>query len=214
MFLYRLTKAMRSKALQFGTIAKEAGLSEREQGHFVEGMKRGAEELPLSREVYLQLQLVLEREVLSALPRLAHPEENTVRPLAYATPAPLSPLRDPSHRRRVVAEEVFSRLLGVSVINDGILKQVAARNPQAANNFLFTVMKSWHLGGDLFSTTLGEIHIPRMTLNLESDAGPVRVAFFAEQQPSETEGKLVFGYAASVAYRKIVNLHVANIEQG
>ena len=90
---------MLSKELNFEAIGRDAGLSENEQGHFVEGMKEGAEELPLTRESYLALQTVLETEVLKALPIKTDPEKGAPLPFAYATPKPLSPLYDREHRR-------------------------------------------------------------------------------------------------------------------
>jgi|GEM_PF-6862098 len=205
------------KGLNFEQVAKDAGLSDVDAGHFVEGMTKGADELPLGREAYTLLQTLLEREVLGVIPLNAElPASHDARPFAYATPKPLTSLYTPGHPRNRIAGIMFRRLLGVSVMEEAELRSTVQENMRAGREISVTAGRAFCNGADIFSTTLNpaDVQPPRMTMHFEREGEVARVAFAAEQQPSETAGRLIFGDRATEMYREVLATHQANVEGG
>lgn len=196
--------------LDFRQIADQAGLPAREAEHFVDGMESGAEKLILPRETYTLLQALVERAVLAAIPLDEQPEK---RPFAYATPKPLTPLYAP-HPRSHNVKNMFRRQLGVSVMNEAALQATVQENMRAAREVSLTAGRALWAGADLFSVTSEEIDPPHMAMHFEHGGNFSRVAFVAEQRPSENEGHLVFGWEATEMYDRVLRMHAENCAAG
>ncbi len=207
---------MKYRDIDFDGIAEEVGLDSVAAGHFVEGMKGDADQLPLERDAYTLLQTVLEREVMKAASPDEVPQSHAERPFAYATPNPLTPLYTFSHPRWQVVRTMFSRLMAVSVMGDPGLVSTTDKNMDAAFNVSSLAREAFERGAELFSTTHipDDVQPPCMTMHLERESGSVRVAFVAEQLPSKTAGRLVFGDEATAMYRAVQAVHQKNVLEG
>ena len=203
--------------INFKNLAAQAGLSERDQDHFSAGMSEGANDLPLGREEYTLLQAFLEREVLSQIDLKDTPTAHEDRPFVYATPKPLTPLYDRRHPRKRTAEKIFQRrLLGISVMDDTALRITVSENMRARGEVSVAVARTFVKGADIFSTTLNpsDVQPPRMAMHFVQDENPIRVAFVAEQLPSDTAGRLVFGDEATAMYQQVQAMHAENVQAG
>lgn len=207
---------MNYREIDFDRIAEETRLDPKSGAHFVEGMKQGAEQLPLGREEYTTLQAILEREVLGATDLNEVPRVDAERPFAYATPNPLTPLYTQGHPRHRIAGIMFRRLMGVSVMGDASFRSTIDENMRAGREVSVTAGRAFQHDANLFSTTLNieDVQPPRMTMHFEGANGPIRVAFLAEQLPSQTAGRLVFGDEATAMYRSVQELHQQNVREG
>ncbi|MEK9160194.1 MAG: hypothetical protein AAB383_05710 [Patescibacteria group bacterium] len=200
--------------INFKDLAKQAELSELEQDHFAEGMSQGAADLPLGRDAYTWLQAFVEREVLSQIDDT--PTNHQDRPFVYATPKPLTPLYTPEHPRNRIAGMMFARLLGISVMDDATLRSTVSENMRAAREISVAALRAFCSDGDIFSTTLNpdDVQPPRMAMHFTQGESPLRVAFVAEQLPSDTAGRLVFGDEATAMYQQIQAMHSENVRAG
>lgn len=207
---------MQNEPIDFKELAEQAGLSGAEQDHFAEGMTQGAEDLPLGREQYTMLQAFIEREVLGKIDLDETPTDHEGRPFVYATPKPLTPLYTHGHPRKRIAEIMFRRLLGISVMDDAVLRSTVEENMRAGREISVTAGRAFHNGGDIFSTTLNpnDVQPPRMAMHFAQEGIVSRVALVADQLPSETAGRLVFGDEATAMYRKVQDMHAENVRAG
>lgn len=145
------------------------------------------------------------------------PETDEERPFAYVTPKPLTPLIQSAHPRAAVAESMFRRLMGVSVMSDAGFRSTVETNTPAGRVISLAAGRAFQHDADLFSTTMNpeDVQPPRMTMHFVDETGqPVSVAFLAEQQPSKTEGRLVFGSKAESMYKDVQAQHKRNIAEG
>ena len=207
---------MNYREIDFDRIAEEAGLEPKSGAHFVEGMTQGAEELYLERGAYTLLQAFLERLVLEATDINELPQADDERPFAYATPNPLTPLYTPGHPRHRIAGIMFRRLMGISVMDESSFRSIMSENMRVQCDISITAERAFQYDANLFSTTLNaeDVQPPRMTMHFDGGNGPVRVAFVAEQVPSQAAGRLVFGDEATAMYRSVQATHRQNVQDG
>lgn len=207
---------MNYREIDFDRIAQEARLEPKASAQFLEGMTAGAGDLPLERDAYTLLQSVLECEVLGATDLNELPEEDAERPFAYATPNPLTPLYTHGHPRNRIAGIMFRRLMGVSVMDDASFTSTVSENMRAGRVVSLAAARAFQHDANLFSTTMNseDVQPPRMTMHFDGATGPVRVAFVAEQLPSQTAGRLVFGDEATAMYQAVQALHQKNVSEG
>lgn len=207
---------MQNQSINFNALAAEAGLSAEEQVHFAEGMAQGAENLPLGREAYTILQACVERAVLGQIGADVTPSGHDQRPFAYATPKPLTPLCTPGHPRTIVAGVIFRRNLAISVMDDAALRSTIGGNEAARAVMSVVARRAFNFRADVFSATMDPNMVlpPRMAMHLAQGETVIRVAFVAEQLPSQTAGRLVFGDEASAMYQQIQAMHAENLQAG
>lgn len=201
------------------SLVTKAELNKDQQEHFLEGMK-GEEKkiLDLSRESYMQLQKIFEEYMLEI-------GVVSVRPFAYNTKTPLTPLYNSDHLRHNVVQDVFGRnssrerkSLGVSVVTEEGLELVFQKIVQlhgSIKNKIYTLLLDDEFG-PVVSFHYGDQDAPYFSFEGSENVSPT--AFMATQLTSEEAkkggGRIIFGDEAKKMHDDTISLHEKNIEAG